>query len=44
MYGLSDDIEQLKIHGEFTEMMVVKNENVIFHEQFLNMDFSLNIP
>ena len=29
------------MHGEITEMMVRKNENVIFHKLILNMDISL---
>ena len=32
------------MYWEFTEMMIGKNENLIFHELFLNMDISVNIP
>ena len=43
MCELSDAIKQIKMHGEFTETMVGKNENLIFHQHFLNMDISLPI-
>ena len=44
VYELSGDIDYIKMHGELTEIIVSKNENVIFHEYFLNMDISLTIP
>ena len=44
VYELSGDVNYIKIHGELIEIIVSKNENVIFHEYFLNMDISLTIP
>ena len=44
LYELSGDINYIKMHREFTEIIVSKNENMIFHEYFLNMDISLTIP
>ena len=40
---LSDGIKQIQMHGELTEIMVGKNENLIFYQLFLNMDISLPI-
>ena len=31
---LSDGIKQIKMHGEFTEIMVGKYENLIFYQHF----------
>ena len=44
VYELSGDINYIKMHGELTKIIVSKNENVIFHEYFLNMNISLTIP
>ena len=43
IYQLSDDISQIELHFELTDIMVGKKENVTFPEPFLNMDISLNI-
>ena len=40
---LFDDINQMKMHCEFTEVMVVKIENSTFHRYFLNINVLLNI-
>ena len=32
------------IHWEFAKIEARKNENPFFHEYFLNIDISLNIP
>ena len=39
----SGHINDIKMHWEMTEIMVRKNENVIFHEHFFNMDISLPV-
>ena len=44
IYELSNDIDHIKMHWEFAEIIVRKDENVFFHKHFLNMDFPLNIP
>ena len=44
VYELSDDINHIKMHGEFAEIIVRKNKKLYFYEHFLNMDYSLNIP
>ena len=44
VYELSDDINHIKMHWEFAEIIVRKNKKSFFHEHFLNMDISLNIP
>ena len=41
---LSIDRMQKKMHKEFTEIMVTENKNSIFPDQFLNMDFSVDLP
>ena len=43
VYELFDDINNINMHEEYTEIIVRKKENVFFHKHFLNMDFSLNI-
>ena len=43
VYELSDDINNIKMHREFTEIIVRKRKNSLFHKQFLNMDISLNM-
>ena len=40
---LSGHINHIKMHYEITEIMVRKNENVIFHQHFFNIDISLPI-
>ena len=37
---LSGNINHIKMQQEITEIMVGKNENVIFHAHFLTMDIS----
>ena len=44
VYELSDDINHIKMHWEFAEIIVRKNKKSFFHKQILNMDISLNIP
>ena len=44
VYELSDDINHIKMHREFAEIIVRKNEKSFFHDHFSNMDISLNIP
>ena len=44
VYEISDDINHIKMHWEFAEIIVVKNKISFFQEHFLNMDISLNIP
>ena len=41
---LSDDIKHIYIYWEFAKIEARKNENLFFHEYFLNIDISLNIP
>ena len=41
MCELSDDTKHVYIHWEIEAR---KNENLFFHEHFLNIDISLNIP
>ena len=38
---LSGHMNNIKMHWEITEIMVRKNDNVIFHQHFLNIDISL---
>ena len=40
---LSGHINHIKMNSEITEIMVRQNENVIFHEHFLNIDISLTV-
>ena len=40
---LSDDINYIKMHWEFAEIIVRKNKKSFFHGKSLNMDISLNI-
>ena len=40
---LSEDIKQIKMHCELTDIGLGKNEIVIFHSYFFNMDISANI-
>ena len=43
VYELSDDINHIKMHWEFTEIIVKENKNSFFHKYILNMDISPNI-
>ena len=40
----SDVIKHVYMHWEFTEIEARKNKNQFFHEHFLNIDISFNIP
>ena len=40
---LSGNINDIIMHSEITEIILGKNENVIFQQHFLNMDISLPI-
>ena len=44
VYELSDDIDHMKMHCEFAEIIVRKNKKTFFNDFVLNMDSSLNIP
>ena len=43
VYELSDDVNHIKMHWEFAEIIVRKNKKSFFQECFLNMDILLNI-
>ena len=43
VYELSGDINHIKMHCEFAEIIVRKNKKSYFHKHFFNIDFSLNI-